>query len=321
LPRHDSIFFQPPESLGESGQWFEAESDPHMVEIKAFVAHSFSAEDKEMIGIFVEHFDSLAGSFPGFHWDHAQPAEPTSVSGKVLTKIEGKNVFIGICSRNEYAMSPTRVLHIPFLKLIGLNATNIQWKTSDWIIQEIGLAVGRQMKVIIFLEDGVRKPGGLFGDIEYIPFSRANPHASFDKLLQMLGTLTPKEAVVASVIDAKSATSDKLKDTEESELNQEPQSDWDQVRYDRAAFHAIVFDHGTAAFDAIDAAYRGSPFGKGIALTIWEARVEYLRMLGDKQSDFEKIKQAARDNPANSDLLFFMASPDNSSGLRILRRL
>ena len=158
-----------------------------MVEIKAFVGHSFSVDDKELIGIFIEHFDSLASSFPGFHWDHAQQAEPASVSGKVLTKIEDKNVFIGICARNEYVMQPKAMFRILFLKLVKLNGTDIQWKTSDWIIQEIGLAVGRQMKVIIFLEDGVRKPGGLFGDIEYIPFSRTNPHASFDKLLQMLG--------------------------------------------------------------------------------------------------------------------------------------
>ena len=64
-----------------------------MAEIKAFVAHSFSETDKELIGIFVEHFNSLASSFPGFTWDHAQQAEAESVSDKVLAKIEGKNVL------------------------------------------------------------------------------------------------------------------------------------------------------------------------------------------------------------------------------------
>ena len=276
-----------------------------MVEINAFVAHSFSIDDKELIGIFVEHFDSLASSLPGFRWDHAQPAEPVSVSGKVLTKIEGKNVFIGICTRNEYVVSPKTVFRIPFVKLIGLN--EIRWKTSDWIIQEIGLAVGRGMMVIIFLEDGVRKPGGLFGDIEYISFSRRNPHASLDKLLQMLGTFMPK-TVVTSTADAKSSTSDKAKETEEPDKNLAPQPDWDQAGYDRAAAHAIVLKRDAGVFDAIDAAYKASPFSKGIALTIWEARIEFLRMLGDQKSDFEKIKKAARDNPANSQLLFFMAS-------------
>src|SRR5713101_536165 len=279
-----------------------------MAEIKAFIAHSFNLEDKELIQLFVDHFNSLESSFPGFSWDHAQEAEPASVSGKVLTKIEGKNVFIGICTRSEYAIPPNAAFRIPFLKLVGLKNINIQWKTSDWIIQEIGLAVGRGMKVIIFLEEGVRRPGGLFGDIEYIPFSRANPHASFDKLLQMLGTLAPKETMVTSVADAKSSISDKSKETEEPEENIEPQPDWDQARYDSAAFHAIALMRNAGSFDTIDTAYRASPFGKGTALTIWEARIEFLRRLGHQKSDFEKIKKAAHDNPTNSQLLFFMAN-------------
>jgi hypothetical protein len=114
-----------------------------MAEIKAFVAHSFSADDKDMIQIFIDHFQSLAGSLPGFSWDHALQAEPTSVSGKVLAKIEDKNVFIGICSRTEYVMPPTAAHPIPILDQVRVRNSDIQWKTSDWIIQEIGLAVGR----------------------------------------------------------------------------------------------------------------------------------------------------------------------------------
>jgi hypothetical protein len=224
-------------SKGKGVYWFEAEGAPHMVEINAFVAYGYM-DDKELIRIFVEHFNSLASSFPGFRWDCAERAEPASVSSKVLTKIEGKNVFIGICARHEYAMPLKAVSRLPFLNLIRLNPADLQWKTSDWIIQEIGLALGRRMKVIIFLEHGVREPGGLFGDIEYIPFSRKNPHASFDKLLQMLGTLVPKELVVTSVADAKSATSDKSNETEEPEKNWEPQSDWDQAKYDKAAYRS-----------------------------------------------------------------------------------
>ena len=48
------------------------------------------------------------------------------------------------------------------------------------------------MSIVIFLEEGVREPGGLYGSIEYIPFSRVNPQASFDKLLQMLLSLSPE---------------------------------------------------------------------------------------------------------------------------------
>src|SRR5437016_6310223 len=121
--------------------------------IRAFVAHSFSPSDRELVRIFVEHFQNLANAYPGFSWDHAEPAEPAPLSDKVLAKIEDKNVFIGICTSNECAIQPESLSHIPFLKLAKVNETDIQWKTSDWIIQEIGLAVGRKMSVIIFLEE------------------------------------------------------------------------------------------------------------------------------------------------------------------------
>jgi hypothetical protein len=161
--------------------------------IKAFVAHSFSPSDKELVGIFVDHFQNLAKAYTGFSWDHAVEAEPAPLSEKVLAKIEDKNVFIGICTKSECVIQLSALSSLPFVNCAIVKQAHIQWKTSDWIIQEIGLAVGRKMSVIIFLEDGVRKPGGLFGEIEYIGFSRSNPHASFDKLLQMLVSLTPRE--------------------------------------------------------------------------------------------------------------------------------
>jgi tetratricopeptide (TPR) repeat protein len=73
------------------------------------------------------------------------------------------------------------------------------------------------------------------------------------------------------------------------------------------AYRAIIIMRDAGALDAIYAAFRASPFGRDIALTIWEARIEFFRMLGGERSDFEKIKKAARDNPTNSNLLFFMA--------------
>jgi hypothetical protein len=230
-----------------------------MADIKAFVAHSFSAEDKDLIQVFI---------------DHALQAEPTSVSEKVLSKIEDKNVFIGICGRTECVAPPKATFQLPLFNLIGFRTGDIQWKTSDWIIQEIGLAVGRQMKVIIFLEEDVRKPGGLFGDVEYIPFMREYPQASFDKLLQMLGTLVPKNVPTVADIEVKPAASAKPKDEDETEDGLEPQLSWGQDEYDQAAFRAILFRRDSAVFDKIDAAYRESPLSKGGALAIWEAMVE-----------------------------------------------
>lgn len=116
------------------------------------------------------------------------------------------------------------------------------------------------------------------------------------------------DVTVMAAAEAKPATSDKAKEAEEPTTNWEPQSDWNQSRYNRALFRAIVMHHDASTFAAVDTAYRGSALGKDIALTIWEARIEFLRMIAGEQSDFEKIKNAARGNPTNSELLYFMAS-------------
>ena len=277
-----------------------------MAEIIAFLAYSYSDNDKELNGIFIEHLSTLSKSIPGFTWDHAKWAEPEPVSNKVLARFEGKNVLICICTKNEYAVSPNSVFHTPFLNFANLKPPGAQWKTSDWIIQEVGLAIGRGMKVILLLENGVRSPGGLFGDVECIPFSRENPQASFTKLQQMLSA-PPKELGVQAVAESIPTTSNKASEAEEPTEDWEPRPDWDQSRYNRAAFRAIVVNRDADAFAAVDSAYRKSPLAKEIALTTWEVRTEFLRMILGQRSDLEKIKQAARDNPTNGVLLYYLA--------------
>ena len=275
-----------------------------MADIRAFVAHSYNEYDQQLVEKFVAHFESLAEALPWFSWDRAKKAEPISVSGKVLNKFEDKNVLIAICTRHEYALPPSAVLNTPFFKLVKLNRPDAQWKTSDWITQEIGLAVGRGMTIIVFLEQGVREPGGLFADIQYIRFSRNSLDSAFTSLVQMLSTLSPHVKTGAPPTEAKPLTSEK---PTEPETNLTPQSDWDQKQFDDALFRAIAFRRDPNALHTIDTAFRASPFGKDAALTIWNAKIEFFRILANERFDFEIIKKAARDIPGNSDLLNFMA--------------
>jgi hypothetical protein len=76
--------------------------------LRALVGHNFSDQDKALINIFCKHFDLRQSGRPfEITWDHAVEAEPSALSDKVLVKIEGKNVFIGICTRNELAIRDT----------------------------------------------------------------------------------------------------------------------------------------------------------------------------------------------------------------------
>jgi hypothetical protein len=225
--------------------------------LRAFVGHSFSDQDKPLVSIFCEHFDNLAKAHLGFTWDHAIEAEPSPLSDKVLAKIEGKNVFIGICTKNELAIRDGS-LRPTFLRkdMRSAAARDFRWKTSDWIIQEIGLAVGRKMSIIIFLEEHVREPGGLYGNIEYIPFSRANPQASFDKLLQMLLSVSPKEPI-ASTADAEPALSEEKKLAEDAGIDLEPTPEWTKDQY-HSAMVRVVIDGNKDALERISSSYRAS---------------------------------------------------------------
>ena len=59
------------------------------------------------------------------------------------------------------------------------------------------------MALILLVEDDVRTPGGLQGDLEYIQFSRQSPEKSFGKILEMIKALLPKAKLVEASISEK----------------------------------------------------------------------------------------------------------------------
>jgi len=274
--------------------------------IKAFVGHSFSEADKEVVRLFTDHFDNLTKAHGGgFTWDHAEEAEALPLSQKVLAKIQGKNVFVGICTRKERAVEQDKLRRMWLSQELKASQGDLVWKTSDWIIQEIGLAVGRGMSVIIFLEDGVRAPGGLYGNTEYISFSRDNPQRSFDKLLQMLVALSPAD--VSGVIEEiKAPPSDKPEQKPADEDLKEPDTDWTQSDYDDAIFWAIYRDDDQR-FGRIDSYFKSSIHAQGTATIVWNAKIERWRLLLGKKTDFDLLKGLAQKNPQIPEVLSAVA--------------
>src|ERR1039458_5587345 len=104
-----------------------------------------------------------------------------------MSLIANKNVFIGICTKKERVIKANS-LFAPLFQpnYLKAKAEDFQWKTTDWIIQDIGLAKGRGLELVLLLEDGNREPGGLQGDVEYITFERNAPEKSFSKILEMI---------------------------------------------------------------------------------------------------------------------------------------
>src|SRR5436305_2023268 len=109
------------------------------------------------------------------------------------------------------------------------------WKTSDWITQEIGLAIGKGLNLILLIEDGVRNPGGLQGNIEYIAFQRASPEEAFGKLLEMIRALLPRSSIL-SLTSPETASAPAAEEPARSEEGDDdwpdPNPDWRRIRYE-----------------------------------------------------------------------------------------
>jgi hypothetical protein len=273
--------------------------------IKAFVGHSFSETDQAVVTAFLSYFTTLGRGLP-FSWTHAQAAEPTQVREKVLALIKEANLFIGICTQKEYAIDLGKRAAPRVLGWEPLRSDDLQMKASDWIIQEIGLASGLGLKIIVLLETGVRVPGGLIGDLEYIPFDRRDPKDCFDKIFEMITALTgaARAADVSQSAPSQSAAPhpdasppEASESFNEEELRPLPQ--WEEQDYWKAIVTAIVYKKSDRIPGLLDA-LRRSAVGAGDVSAEMEALTEVTKLNFDSGGDIDKIKTLAALHPDNA---------------------
>lgn len=178
--------------------------------------------------------------------------------------------------------------------------SRFEWKTSDWISQEIGLAIGRDMELMILLEKGVRNPGGLQGNHEYIVFERSAPEKAFTQILQTISSLMPK----ATITSAEQKKPDTEREPTEVEVDEkanwlEPKENWPRRKFEFAFLHALGEDNA-ALVEKIDKTFKTSEFGQQPRdLESWEAAKERLRIVfgkGGKLSNLEHLAKIYRDN-------------------------
>lgn len=282
-----------------------------MKPIRAFVGHSFRDTDKIIVRTFLDFLGSLKKSQIDFDWQHAEEAEPNGVSKKVLRLFEGKNLFIGVCTANEYAIS-NETLSNSHLGLRFAKTDRFQAKTSDWINQEIGLAVGLGLKVIVLLEKGVRSPSGLLGDTEYIQFERQSPERCLQQLFEMISKVGREDDSAQASIpetislpNVEAAEEDSLPIFEHSLIK--PQPTWEEHDYHLALLIATK-EQDNAALQLIDQSYLASRFNAGSqAATAWEARKEYSRLMWGQNGRFRQLKDYADANPNNSAIAEMLA--------------
>ncbi|QGY79492.1 tetratricopeptide repeat protein [Sphingorhabdus lacus] len=265
-----------------------------MGNIKAFVGHSFTSDDEQVVARFLKMFDQIKVAMPNFDWTNAKQAEPEELSSKVLKLVADCNTFIAICTKKEL-VSPPEAIKKSFLKANSsiIRDDRLNWKTSDWIIQEIGLAFGRKMSLIILLEDGCRRPGGLQGNVEFISFERQAPEKAFGQILEMLRAISPPiGSQTEGAIDTASGVAHEPE--HKSDLNTEddaPKSGWTVDDFERAFFWKLIRGE-TEAAEAISEAFHASELAvSDEARAEWDSRCELRRLQWTEKGDLRTLRE------------------------------
>jgi tetratricopeptide (TPR) repeat protein len=271
--------------------------------IKAFVGHSFAGEDESAVTAILNILRRVAELHPSFVWEDAAHPEPKGVDSKVLQRFEGKNLFIAICTKKERIVA-NAALHAPRFqkdKLIG-KASDFGWKTSDWIIQEIGVALGRGMNVILLLEEGTRPPGELQANLERIIFKRTEIANCSNDLMAMIAALTPRDAVIQTTAAEPSAGEDQVGGVPPAPVvDIEPNDMWTRANYEFALMGEIA-DQNKENEDKLYARFLASPEGTIPENKVgWEAWRELCR-IRFAGGDMSKLLQLAKANPQNIDV-------------------
>ena len=274
-----------------------------MSTVKAFVGHSFTPEDAEIVQKFTNYLDTISELNIGFSWINAKFAEPILVSTKVVELMKDNNTFIGICTKKERVVSDNKLTKKFWSqKRLSGKSSDFEWKTSDWVIQEIGLALGMELKIILLIETGVRKPGSIQDNLEYIEFDRSFPEESFNSLLQMIRSLSPQillstGASSERTITASGTSKDKL-DIKPEHLK--PKKSWSRLDYEYALFSAFHSDKPPILKAIIDSyrktdEYKSSEDGNG-----WDATIEFTRFLTDKSPSLDRLKDIVKVRPKDA---------------------
>lgn len=279
-----------------------------MKSISAFVGHSFTEDDAAVVNSVLNYLSRVAELNPSFSWTHAKHPEPISVDEKVLALLEGKNLFIGICTRKERVVSYNALSSCWLSRQkLAVKESALEWKTSDWIIQEIGLAIGRGMDIILLVEEGIRSPGALQGNLEYISLNRDAPERSFDALLAMLATLTPRPTDGATTAMPLSS-SEPEKSTDHPEHDWlTPKPEWNRDDFEFAMMHCVATKNDQAR-EVVDKAFLVSKVGASEEdKTEWLAYKEYICIAFGHGGDLTRLEAIATEFPDNANVALHLA--------------
>jgi Flp pilus assembly protein TadD len=289
-----------------------------MESIRCFVGHSFNKEDQSVVSAFLDYLDVVSDIHAGFSWEHAARPEPNFVDEKVIALFKDKNLFVGICTRKELVISPANVSARWWApnRLVG-EKRDFLWKTSDWVIQEIGFALGRGLKIILLIEEGTKLPGALQGNLEYIEFSRNAPQACFDKLLGMIAVLVRGGRISSQAVSGARVFEGEAKEVDRADKDPEwtvPQPDWKVADFELAFMHFVFLDDHDGRQRLSDEFLKSTHGASPEVRNEWAAFQEYVLICFGKGGRLAVLDSFAVDFPQSARIREFVAKANLKYG-------
>lgn len=278
--------------------------------ISAFVGFSFSEGDENIRHKVEKALDTVKQAIPGFSWESALSAESGDLKDKILNKIQGKNTFIGVCTIKESVVEHKGIKR-PwwagfFKKYAVLEKKYLNTKTSDWLIQEIGIAIGKEMKIILLVEKGLKRFGELQGNVERIEFSRDNLDIIFQKLTETISSLVPKTKSIdppnAEMMEGAKEESNTFSEEKMAEITT-PKPDWKLEQYKYALL--ICFRSSRPKEEGIIVkSFEESNISKEKhSRTSFKAHHLFLKYLFNKADTATQLKELVNNNLDNYDAI------------------
>ncbi len=152
--------------------------------LSAFVGRSFLEDDKKIWHDLRDILDSLKTM--GFEYEDGKEGQIRPISEKVQEIILRHEIYIGVLTKRYPIWQEPTSWQARWLHPLG-SYTPQKWTASEWVIEEIGFAIGKGLKVLLLIEKGVNFPtADLDGDTQWISFNRDNLSASQTEISQMV---------------------------------------------------------------------------------------------------------------------------------------
>ena len=274
--------------------------------VSAFIGHSFTENDESVIRRFLDYFNTLTF----LTWENAQCAELGDIKDKILEKMREKDIFIAICTEDKRSFRSSCTKRSCFIsKKVFIEENNCEKNPSDWILLEIGVAIGMEKKIILLIEEGVKIPNELLGNKEYITFSKESPSKSFKKFNEMIFSLpeiakTTKQQKVESS-DPKDQRN--FQEKRQKDRITTPKPGWDLNNYITAISCSLNFNEELV--DKIIDQFNVSNLAKNLSLKAsFDAKVLMCKFIHNSSDVIQELQCLMNEHPDNVDVIISIAT-------------